>query len=144
MVENLEIWAKTDFMGRNIIYQDESYKISINSFLKPKVVNLFKTSFPSEKKVGELVLFEKYHNNKQYLIIKYVTLDISTDNENYNYYYSRMINSVLSILPKNIDGILINFDDRINKKEIVNLFSELGGYNNNFGYLQIKNPKLNN
>ena len=54
-----------------------------------------------------------------------------------------MNQSYQDFLNDNIKGIITNFDSRQNSSSILKLFTTLGGYKNDFGYLQIKNPKHN-
>ena len=52
-----------------------------------------------------------------------------------------MINSLLSILNDNIEGIVTNYKLRQNRKSMKRFFEYLGGFINDFNYLEIKNPK---
>jgi len=54
-----------------------------------------------------------------------------------------MMNCLLSILNPNIKGLITNINDRLNVKPMFKFFNELGGYKNDFGYLEILNPKRN-
>lgn len=139
--KDCEIWANTDSLGRNVIYRDSNYKIVVDSFNEPKVVRLLTQSTTlTEKKVGELVCFEKKIFDKSYMYLKYISIEDAHNGCSYSY---RMINSLISILNKSIYGLITPYKQRINHKDFYILFSNLGGYVNDFGYLEIKNPKNN-
>jgi hypothetical protein len=138
--KSFEIWARVDSMGRNIIYQDSEYKISIDNYIRPTLLKLYYNKKGRDMKVGELVCNEKNHLGKSYVSLKYIDIQ---DNHKGKGFSFRMINSLLSILNCNIEGIITNFDSRKNSSSILKLFTTLGGYKNDFGYLQIKNPKHN-
>lgn len=138
--KSFEIWARVDSMGRNVIYQDSEYKISIDNYIKPTLLKLYYNKKGKDMKVGELVCNEKIHLGKNYISLKYIDIQ---DNHKGKGFSFRMTNALLSILNFNIEGIITNFDSRQNSSSILKLFTTLGGYKNDFGYLQIKNPKHN-
>jgi hypothetical protein len=138
--KKFEIFANIDFFGRNIIFQDENYKISIDNFEEPNLIKLLYKSDNRDIKVGELVCTKKTYFNNDYIYINYVNVSDKHKGAGYSY---RMMNCLLSILNPNIKGILSCYKDRIEKKPMVKLFSELGGYVNGFGYIEILNPKIN-
>jgi hypothetical protein len=144
--KQFEIWAKVDSMGRNIVYCDNEYKISIDSFDKPSLVNLYYNYKGRDVKVGELICFDKYFISKnnqttfKFISMKYVTVQDKHKGRGLSY---RMVNSLLSILNKEIKGIITNFDQRNKNSSIVKMFNNLGAFRNEFGYLEIQNPKRN-
>lgn len=139
--KNCEIWANVDSFGRNVIYRDCKFKIVVDSFNKPQVVRLFTNASINEKKVGEIVVTHKEVNNKNYVYVNYTYIQ---DNYKGGAYSFRMLNSLLSILNENIEGILCNYEVRKNRKSMKTYFEYLGGFINDFGYLEIKNPKIHN
>jgi hypothetical protein len=144
--KQFEIWAKVDSMGRNIVYWDNEYKISIDSFQKPSLVNLYYNSNGRDIKVGELICIDKYfisknnHTPYKYLSMKYVKVDTKHKGRGLSY---RMVNSLLSVLNEEIKGIITNFDQRDKNSSVVKMFHNLGAFRNEFGYLEIQNPKRN-
>jgi len=144
--KQFEIWAKVDSMGRNIIYQDAEYKISIDSFENPKYLKLYFNKNGRDLKVGELICSDKYFNSTngekpvRYISMKYVFVNDNHKGRGFSY---RMVNSLLSVLNDEIDGIITNFDNRNKNSSIVKMFSNLGAFKNGYGYLEIKNPKKN-
>ena len=137
--KNCEIWANVDSFGRNVIYRDSKYKIVVDSFNNPQVVRLFTNAIIHEKKVGELVCSLKTYNRKQYIYLNYISI---FDNYKGGAYSFRMINSLISILNKNIEGLVTNYKVRQNHTSMRKFFESLGGFVNEFGYLEIKNPKI--
>ena len=137
-MKNCEIWANVDMVGRNVIYRDSNYKIVVDSFNNPSVVRLFTQATINEKKVGELVCSKKTYFGKDYLFLNYI--DINDDHKGGAYSY-RMMNSLISILKEDIYGVVTLYKERKNHKEMFNFFSSLGGFVNDFGYLEIRNPK---
>lgn len=136
--KNCEIWANVDFFGRNVIYRDSNYKIVVDSFNKPQIVRLFTNAVINEKKVGELVCTHKQYKGKNYIYLNYIYIQDKYKGGAYSF---RMINSLLSILNEDIEGIVTNYKVRQNRKSMQKFFEYLGGYINDFDYLEIKNPK---
>lgn len=136
--KNCEIWANVDIVGRNVVYRDSNYKVVVDSFNKPQIVRLFTQATINEKKVGELICSEKMYFGKKYLFMNYVKIDDNHKGGGYSY---RMMNSLLSILQDDVQGIITLYKQRSNYKEMYNYFSVLGGFVNEFGYLEIRNPK---
>jgi len=91
-------------------------------------------------KVGELVCSKKTYFNNDYFYINYVVVSDKHKGSGYSY---RMMNCLLSILNPNIKGLIVNIKDRLEVKPMIKLFTELGGYKNGFGYMEILNPKKN-
>jgi len=139
--KNCEIWANVDFFGRNVIYRDSNYKIVVDSFNKPQVVRLFTNATINEKKVGELIVTHKEYKGKKYIYLNYISI---SDKYKGGAYSFRMINSLLSILNHDIEGIVTNYELRNKKSAMKTFFQYLGGFVNDFNYLEIKNPKLQN
>lgn len=138
--QRLEIFANIDFLGRNIIFQDEKYKITIDNFDEPSVLKLLYKSENRDIKVGELVCSKKTYFNNDYFYINYVVVSDKHKGSGYSY---RMMNCLLSILNPSIKGLIVNIKDRLQVKPMIKLFTELGGYKNGFGYMEILNPKKN-
>ena len=138
--KRLEIFANVDFLGRNIIFQDEKYKITLDNFEEPSVLKLLYKSENRDIKVGELVCSKKTYFNNDYFYINYVTVSDKHKGAGYSY---RMMNCLLSILNPDIKGLITTIKNRVDVKPILKLFNELGGYKNDFGYLEILNPKKN-
>jgi len=138
--KQFEIWAKVDSMGRNIIYQDENYKISIDSFVNPTYLTLYYSKIGRDFKVGELICTDKYFKSGRYITMKYVSVQNNHKGRGLSY---RMVNSLLSILDTEIQGIITNFEQRDKNSPIVKMFCNLGAFKNELGYLEIKNPKNN-
>lgn len=137
--KNCEFWSNVDSLGKNVIYQDTDYKIVVDSFNNPSLIKLYKKRKYNEKKVGEIICSKKTYSNKDYIYLNYINIVDEYKGGAYSY---RMVNSLLSILNKNIEGIVTNYEVRKNKKSMKLFFNNLGGYLNEFGYLEIKNPKI--
>jgi len=137
--KNCEIWANVDYFGRNVIYRDSKYKIVVNSFNKPEIIRLFTNATINEKKIGELICTHKTYNGKKYVYLNYINIEDKHKGGAYSY---RMINSLLSILKDDIEGIVTNYKIRQNHKPMKKFFDYLGGFVNEFNYLEIKNPKI--
>jgi hypothetical protein len=108
--QRLEIFATTDFLGRNIIFQDEKYKITLDSFEEPSVIKLLYKSENRDIKVGELICSKKTYFNNDYFYINYVTVSDKHKGAGYSY---RMMNCLLSILNPNIKGLITTEYDTI-------------------------------
>ena len=72
--------------------------------------------------------------------MKYVKVDTKHKGRGLSY---RMVNSLLSVLNEEIKGIITNFDQRDKNSSVVKMFHNLGAFRNEFGYLEIQNPKRN-
>lgn len=136
--KGFELWAKVDSVGRKLIWQDSNYKIAVDSYLHPNVLRLITDATIGEKKVGELVCNEKNIFGKKYISLTYVNVDNEHKGAGYSF---KMMNCLIAILSEDIEGIITNFENRINPKPVKKLFKTLGGFKNSFGYLEIKNPK---
>jgi len=88
--------------------------------------------------VGELICTIKKIFGRKYIVLNYVTVDTKHRGGGYSY---RMMNCLLSVLNNDIEGVLTNYSRRINKKPMKKFFECLGGFKNELGYLEIKNPK---
>lgn len=133
-----ELWAKVDSLGRKLIWQDENYKIIVDCYENPTLVSLYTEATIGERKVGELICSESEYFGKKYIRLHF--LDIERKHKGAGYSY-KMMNCLLSILPENIEGIITNYSDRLNPEPIKKLFTNLAGFVNDFGYLEIRNPK---
>lgn len=136
--KGFELWAKVDSLGRKLIWQDSNYKISVDSYSHPTVFRLLTKATKGEKKIGELVCSEKTMFGKKYISLNYVNVFDEHKGAGYSF---KMMNCLISMLSEDIEGIITNFDNRIDPKPVKKLFTSLGGFKNSFGYLEIKNPK---
>jgi len=138
--KDCEIWASVDCIGRKVIFKDSNYKITVDNYEKPSVLRLFFKSTVNQNfiKVGELVCTEKKIFSRNYIFLNYVDVE---NNHRGGGYSHRMMNCLLSILNKDVEGILTNYSQRLNKKPMLKFFNSLGGFKNELGYLEIKNPK---
>lgn len=133
-----ELWANVDSFGRKLIYNDSEYKISVDSYSNPRILRLFTKATKGDKKVGELVCFRKTFYGKNYVSMKYVKIDSEHRGQGYSY---KMINCLLAILDEEVEGLITAYKSRYNQKPMYQLFVSLGGYINEFEYLEIRNPK---
>jgi hypothetical protein len=88
--------------------------------------------------VGELLCTPKERFGKKYIYLKFVRVDDDHKGSGYSF---KMLNCLLAMLPSDTEGIISNFTSRNNPKPILNLFKTLGGFKNDFGYIELKNPK---
>lgn len=138
--KNFELWAKVDSVGRKIIWRDSDYKISVDSYSSPSVLRIFTEATIGEKKVGELVCARKEYFGKQYICLTYVKINAPHKGAGFSF---KMLNCLLAILDENIQGVITPYKKRNSPKLIYGLFEPLGGFVNDFGYLELTNPKRN-
>jgi hypothetical protein len=133
-----ELWAKVDSLGRKLIWHDTRYKIVVDCYENPTLLRLFTEATIGEKKVGELICSEAEYFGKKYTRLYYVNIDKLHKGAGYSY---KMMNCLIAILPQHIEGIITQYTDRIEPEPVKKLFTNLAGFVNDFGYLEIKNPK---
>jgi hypothetical protein len=139
--KNFELCARVDSFGRKLIWKDSHFAIEVDSFDNPTLLKLITTGIIGERKVGELLCSLKDYFGKTYMYIHYVDVHRLHVGAGYSF---TMMNCLLFILDKNVEGLITNYNDRQNPKPIKKMFMVLGGFVNDYGYLEIKNPKKNN
>lgn len=132
------ITAYIDEYLNRILWKDDEYLITCNSFTSPQWLKLWHLSPLNQNLIGELLCKEKPCFNQKYISIINIEIDKEHRGKGFSY---RMYNSLLSNLPKDVNGIIANHKIRTNKKRAYKIFTNLGGYLNSNGYLVIPNPK---
>tara|TARA_B110000503_G_C7101383_1_gene393936 strand:+ start:805 stop:1281 length:477 start_codon:yes stop_codon:yes gene_type:complete len=132
------ISAYIDDFGNKILYSDNEYQITCNSFTTPEWVKLWSLSHDNKNLVGELLCRTKMLFNAKYVSVIDISIDAEHRGKGFSY---RLYNSLLSNLPIDYRGMVDNYKDKTNKKRAFKIFKNLGGFLNTSGYLEIPNPK---
>ena len=135
------ISAYIDDFSNKVLYEDGEYLITCNSFISPQWLKLWHLSHDNHILVGELLCRQKDIFKAKYVSIINVSIDKEHRGKGFSY---RLYNSLLSNLPEDCRGIITDQKIRQDKKRAYKIFTNLGGFLNTNGYLEIPNPKTTN
>lgn len=117
-----EEWANTDYTdqwGKRIVWEMDDFKIAISDDKNPSRISLWK----GDKNVGNLYLGERYKFEGEYFYkVSSIDIDKKWRGQGLSTQMYRIALEYITVA-----GIISYLPDRINKKQVPNVYKRLGG-----------------